>query len=237
MIATVALLLVASPAAAQEENRAGLVIVHSNGSVASQCIAFAEESITGAELLARSGVDLAVEASSLGGTICRIDGEGCDFPQESCFCQCQGSPCIYWSYWRRAEGAWRYSNAGAGNTSVTDGAVEGWRWGPGTVDQAEAPPDLTFEELCATAPIATGDGEPGVGAAEAVAALTNATPTLPAASTIAPPPNGQSGRPAEVAAAPTPTTALLLLLGALAALPLAAFVLWWLRRPRKGGGA
>jgi hypothetical protein len=229
VIAAVALLLIASPAAAQEENRAGLVIVHSDGSVTTQCVAFAEPAISGADLLARSGLDLAVEASSMGGTICRIDGEGCDFPQESCFCQCQGSPCIYWSYWRRTEGAWLYSNAGAGNTTVNDGAVEGWRWGPGTVEQAEAPPDLTFEEICASPPIATDDTEPAVGATEPVTSS-----TTPAA---APSPDKPASQPAEVAAVPTPTTSLLLLLGVLAALPLAALALWWLRRPRKGGGA
>jgi chemotaxis protein CheC len=54
----------------------------------------------------------------MGATICRIDGEGCNFPTESCFCQCQGSPCIYWSYWRLTEGEWRYSNIGAGNAAT-----------------------------------------------------------------------------------------------------------------------
>ncbi len=240
MISVAALLLAVSPATAQEENRAGLVIVHGDGSVATQCVAFAEPAISGADLLARSGLELAVEASSMGGTICRIDGEGCGFPQESCFCQCQGSPCVYWSYWRRTEGAWLYSNAGAGNTTVNDGAVEGWRWGLGTVEKAEPPPELTFEDICAAAPVVADDAEAGAGDPQPMTVTVAASPTSPAesaASPAVPLPEDPASQPAEGAGAPTPTTALLLLLGVLAALPLAALVLWLLRRPRKGGGA
>ena len=227
LTAVAALLLVASPAAAQEENRAGLVIVHGDGSVTMQCVAFAEPAITGAELLARSGLDLAIEASSMGGTICQIDGEGCGFPQESCFCQCQGSPCLYWSYWRWTDGAWLYSNAGAGNTTVRAGAVEGWRWGVGTVDKAEPPPALTFGEICpaVATPNATENDAPEIGAAEAV------TATRPPLVSQQP-----ASQPAEAVPTPTPTTALLLL-GVLAVLPPAALLFWWLRRPGKGGRA
>lgn len=216
------LLLFAAPVAAQEEQRAGLVIIHGDGSVTTQCVAFTEESLTGAELLTRSGLELAVEASSMGGTICQIDGEGCDFPAESCFCQCQGSPCVYWSYWRWQDGAWQYSNAGAGNTTVRDGAVEGWRWGLGTVDKAEPPPVVTFADICG-AGAAPVEGSPPTSLATAttVPLLTR----LPA-NDVRPP------APAEPPASPpvtvlTPRTALTVLLGVLVALPLAAFLIAW----------
>ena len=91
----------------QTPNQAALVIVHGDGRVVTRCVGFSEAQITGADLLQRSGLDLNIEASSMGATICRIDGEGCTFPQESCFCQCEGASCNYWSYWRWENGEWR----------------------------------------------------------------------------------------------------------------------------------
>ncbi len=226
------LLLFATPVAAQEQNRAGLVIVHGDGSVVTQCIAFAEESISGAELLARSGLDLSLEASGMGATICRIDGEGCDFPAETCFCQCQGSPCIYWSYWRLNDGAWRYSNLGAGNTTLRHGDVDGWRWGAGTVDKAEAPPRVAFEDICAEqAPVS----EPTI----------TPTPTFPtsaASAESAPTPTSSQGAVASASeadaidATPTPLAALGIVVVVLVILPVTALLLMWLRtRSRERG--
>ena len=177
-------LLFAAPVAAQEENRAGLVIVHGDGSMVTQCIAFAEESIAGAELLARSKFDLSMEASSMGATICRIDGEGCDFPADACFCQCQGSPCIYWSYWRLTEGEWRYSNIGAGNAVVRHGSVDGWRWGPGTIDKAEPPFAITFEDICVE-PIQASEPMPaGMGAGDEVRPSVDPSPQTVASQAV-----------------------------------------------------
>lgn len=221
----ITMLLCAAPVAAQEENRAGLMIVHGDGSVATQCIAFAEESISGAELLTRSQLDLSMEASSMGATICRIDGEGCNFPTESCFCQCQGSPCIYWSYWRLTEGEWRYSNIGAGNALVRAGDVDGWRWGAGTVDKAESPPVTTFEEICIESKqSAAPEPTQSVDAARP----TFAQPTRQPLSVQTEASNNTS-QPISPEATPTPLTALGILLGALAILPVAALLLVWLR--------
>lgn len=147
-----AAVLAAWPAAAsaQDESRAGLVVVHGDGSVVQQCVTFVEESISGYELLRRAGLDLKVEAGGFGTTVCSIAGEGCSFPAESCFCRCQGSPCVYWSYWRRQpSGEWFYQVLGAGNTQVKDGDVEGWRWAAGTTRTAQEPPAVRFEDICA----------------------------------------------------------------------------------------
>ena len=220
VIAVAALLLVALPAAAQEDHRAGLVIVHSDGSLTTQCVAFAEESIRGAELLARSGLDLAVEASSMGATICRLDGEGCDFPAETCFCQCQGSPCVYWSYWRLTDGAWVYSNAGAGNTMVRDGAVEGWRWGLGTVDAAAPPPDITFADICG------GEETPAAPVVASPALEVTGVQATPSLHTEMPPLTTANAAPAPTTML-APRTALIVLTGVLVALPLTALLVAW----------
>jgi hypothetical protein len=143
------LVLLPRVAYAQEENRAGLVVVFGDGRVEQQCVAFAEDSISGYDLLQRSGLPLSIEAGAIGPTVCSIGKEGCSYPQESCFCRCQGSPCVYWSYWRlQGDGRWRYQSLGAGNTEVRTGDVEGWRWAEGTTNNAAEPPAMTFADVC-----------------------------------------------------------------------------------------
>jgi hypothetical protein len=207
-----------SPVFAQAANRAGLVVVHGDGAVVTQCVAFDTPSISGYELLERSGLDLRMEVSGMGPTICRLDEEGCDAGQ-NCFCHCRSGPCTYWTYWRlvtdpdsqkslsrseardadfsaEAEPAgWRYSNMGAGNTQVTDGMVEGWVWGDSAAgeDARVAPPPMTFDEICS---------------AEVVADA----PAAPAADT----PSGRLQAPVGLAL--------------VAGLPLIAGAIWWVAR-------
>ncbi|MCS6826725.1 MAG: hypothetical protein NZ553_08945 [Caldilinea sp.] len=229
--AVVIALLASVPGMAQEENRAGLVIVHGDGGVLTQCIAFAAPSLSGAELLMRSGLDLAMEAGATGVAICRIDGEGCNFPQESCFCRCESSPCLYWSYWRLKGDEWVYSNRGAGNTTVHHGDVEGWRWGASAGETAEPPPPMTFEQICSPA-IATqktmlvsksttsdeGTGKQSFGEVEERRDDSRAHE------------GAMAGNEESTAAPPSPAAAMGALLGALAALPVAALFIVWLRR-------
>jgi hypothetical protein len=135
---------------ANDPQRVGLVVVHGNGEVMKQCIEFSEDQITGYEVLERSGLDLNADVTSgMGATICRIDDEGCTYPAEDCFCQCQGSPCIFWSYWHLVDGAWQFSNLGATIYQVSDGDVEGWVWGAGSRGNGGSPPPLIpFDQIC-----------------------------------------------------------------------------------------
>jgi hypothetical protein len=137
-------------ARADNPNRVGLVVVHGDGQVIKQCIEFFEDQITGYEVLERSGLDLNIEIDpGMGAAICRIDNEGCTFPQEPCFCQCQGSPCTFWSYWHLINGEWEFSGWGTSNYNVSDGDVEGWVWGEGTSSEGgEKPPVILFDEIC-----------------------------------------------------------------------------------------
>jgi len=245
LLALAVLLLSSAPLSAQGGAQAGLVIVHGDGSVTTQCVAFAEESITGAELLVRSGLDVAMEASSMGATICRLDGEGCGYPEESCFCQCEGSPCIYWSYWRLSDEGWTYSNLGAGYATVRDGDVDAWRWGEGTVERAEAPPALTFEEICTaekealTTESAEGTEESGgVSVTPGAAAAADGLPSAEPGGVVTAAVSSQ----AVSAAAPAssgiePVTVLGVVLGVAVVLPLAALAVALLRRRTKGDRA
>jgi hypothetical protein len=141
------IVVLAAPIHAQQPDphRAGLVVVHGDGSVVSACVAFSEESISGVELLRRSGLEVTLDAyGGLGYGVCAIGDEGCSAGQD-CFCQCRSDPCAYWVYsHRNPDGSWAISGTGANGWQVRDGDVDGWVWGDGSA----APPVITFEQVC-----------------------------------------------------------------------------------------
>ena len=165
-------------------NQAGLVVLHGDGRVVTACVAFDEPEISGMALLQRSGLELNIDAGSgMGGTVCRIDSEGCSVPQESCFCRCEGTSCTYWSYWRKLAASWEYASLGAGNSVVQPGDVDGWVWGQGTVGNAGTPPSLTLAEICQAGSTATPT-EAATNTATAIPTpTTEATPTAEATPT------------------------------------------------------
>lgn len=126
-----------------------VIVDYGNGQVASRCVSFTEESITGYEALQRTGLPVDTDFQTGGAAVCRIDGQGC--PSEDCFCSCRGGgECKYWSYWHLNNDVWNYSSAGSSIYRVYDGAVDGWVWGLGSVTQASPPPLMSFDEVCAT---------------------------------------------------------------------------------------
>lgn len=130
--------------AGQGFNRAGLVITDAEGETQTSCVEFAEEELTGAELLRRSGIPIVYGGSgSFGQGVCSIDGSGCNDPSD-CFCQCRGADCAYWAYFSMSDGRWRFQAVGASQRRVRDGDVDGWVWGPGS----DPPPPVTFGEVC-----------------------------------------------------------------------------------------
>ncbi len=136
-------------ALAQPPHQAGLVVVHGDGRVVSRCVGFDEDRISGQELVSRAGLEPHMEATAMGASVCRLDGEGCA-AGSNCFCQCLSSPCIYWSYWRWDGAKWEYSALGAGSTTVADGGLDGWVWGEGVVGRSAdlQPPALAFGDVC-----------------------------------------------------------------------------------------
>ena len=164
---------------AQADKRAGLVVRFDDGHVETRCISFGEEQISGYELLQRAALELESEEAGAGVTVCRIEDAGC--PASNCFCQCQGDPCQYWSYWHLQDREWRYSVAGASAYQVDHGDVEGWSWGPGSVTEAIAPPLIDFDEICpAEVSAAASPEETAAGAGDGTAVA--AVPTVAAAS-------------------------------------------------------
>ncbi len=136
-----------SQADAAAVNRAGVVVDPGDGSGPhTACVWFEEESISGLELLARSTFDAGVRAfGGLGGAVCSIDGTGCS--TDSACLSCGGSQ--YWAYAIAAPGATSFTEAqgGAGSRTITDGAVDGWRWGSG-----EPPVYRSIDRICPASP-------------------------------------------------------------------------------------
>jgi hypothetical protein len=146
LIAGLLLAVSAPQAGADDYNRAGLVIDYGDGNVATFCVSFYEDSITGMDVLERAGRQLV--GGFGGGAICAIDGVGC--PANDCWCECRNpsSGCTYWLYWHLMDGEWVYSSLGATGYQVHDGDVEGWVWGSGDMGEGAQPPVYTIEQLC-----------------------------------------------------------------------------------------
>lgn len=161
-------------------HQVGLVIVHGDGDVVTQCIEFSEEELTGLELLGRSDLDYNVDASGMmGGAVCRIDNEGCTYPQDDCFCQCESNTsCIFWSYWTKKQADdWQFSGLGAANYKVKHGEIQGWVWGKGTIgSSAQKPPDVEFDDVCLPPPTNTPSPTPTATPQPTATSTATATP-------------------------------------------------------------
>ena len=132
----------------QQPNRAGVVIRHGNGQVTTACVSFTEPEISGLTLLDRAGVSYLAQSGGIGAAVCKLDGEGCEYPTEDCFCHCKGAECVYWIYHHLRDGKWSYSQAGAGASVIRPGDVDGWVWGAGNLQTGAQPPAISFGEVC-----------------------------------------------------------------------------------------
>ncbi len=140
----------ATVSAQTQPNRAAVVARFADGQNLVKCVTFPEDSITGEELLRRTGWSIVIDAETdKGSAICKVNDVGCGV--DDCFCRCRGgAQCEYWSYWHRVNNEWEYADSGAGSYNVSDGALEGWSWGPGNWVTGTEPPDFTFQQICNT---------------------------------------------------------------------------------------
>ena len=132
----------------QGSSRVGLAFQFGDGKVVKQCLEFAGPQVTGLDVLKQSGysIDTLILAGQ-GQAVCRIGKIGC--PVSDCFCEFPA----YWSYWHASPNGWAYSAQSADRYAVTDGSVEGWSWSKG-----DAPPPVSFDQICAGQNGASGQG-------------------------------------------------------------------------------
>lgn len=207
LVLALALLVLPAPLHSQTGGRAGLVIQFGDGRVVTQCVSFEGESISGLELLQRSGLELIAQVSGIGAAVCKIGDQGCNYPAEPCFCQSSGQTSRYWSYWRLRNGAWQYSMQGASASRVRNGDVDGWAWG--NPQAGTQPPLIPFEQICpaAAAPSAPPPPSPTPTAAPPSATPRPVLPTAAPSATPRPvlPTTAPSATSAPLALAPTTT--------------------------------
>ncbi|HSJ59399.1 MAG TPA: hypothetical protein VLC95_19595 [Anaerolineae bacterium] len=196
--------LLPGAAVAQQENHAGLVIHFAEGRTETWCVPFEGETISGDDLLARSELEILIDPSSgMGITVCRIEGLGCDYPAQHCFCQCMGGEgCAYWNYFYRDPGddTWTYSALGALLREVPPGGMEAWVWGDGSLPPAS---ELTLEAVCTPPAAATEPAAAQPAATEAPTAAFTEVPPATATNTPAAP--AGTAAQAVVGARNTPT--------------------------------
>jgi hypothetical protein len=106
-----------------------LVIKHSgtyeSGASLSFCVGFAENQITGEDVLQRSGVQFATAPyAGSGDAVCQIDSEPATYPPG---CWTASSP--YWAMFvSRGGGSWQSSSLGISSQTFRDGDAEGFRY-------------------------------------------------------------------------------------------------------------
>jgi hypothetical protein len=210
-----------------QPNRAGLVVQSGEGQVTTTCVRFAESTLTGYDLLARSGLPVnSLTDPGLGTAVCGIENTGC--PVDDCFCAMPA----YWSYWEPGPTGWAYAATGAAQTEVVNGSVNGWSWGDGVV-----PAFYSFQDLCRYGEAAvsldgatatpTPDLPPATATTEATAEPVPSATSAPDLSPTAAP--DESG--AEESAAPASRTGLIFF-GALLLGLVIGYIVIRMRRPR-----
>lgn len=132
----------------QEGRRAALVVDLGDGRVIARVVSFSEESISGEELLRRSGLNVALTGGlGAGVALCAVEDVGCPPTPQDCFCQCRGTDCTYWNYYHLQDGQWTYAPVGASSHRLGDGDVDAWVWGDGQTP----PPLLSWDDILALA--------------------------------------------------------------------------------------
>ena len=134
---------------------AGLLVQYADGSQITKCIEFEGDEITGEDLLNLSELPYVSDVTNpMGSKVCSIEGQGCDFPAENCFCQCGNTgPCTYWTYFALIEeNEWVYAPVGAKGRKVHHGDVDAWAWlskASKDVDSLNPTlPVVTFDKIC-----------------------------------------------------------------------------------------
>lgn len=124
--------LLSGQATAQESgNLAGLVVVHNDGRVSYAVVQFSEESLSGVELLKRSGFEVTeVAFGGLGIGVCSIDETGCDVSVcRQRVCQGPKPDDPYWQYFlANPDGSWSASALGISADTVNPNDVRAFIW-------------------------------------------------------------------------------------------------------------
>lgn len=118
---TILLMLIGKTVASA--NTAGLVVIHGDGTQVTKVIEFDEGSISGVDLITRSGLTSSVVQTTAGQTVYMIDGEG--DPKKSVT---KSGKSYLWGLYTFKDGFWELSPVDAGSLMAGDGDVQAWLW-------------------------------------------------------------------------------------------------------------
>ena len=118
-----------------------MVVDFGDGHSVTRRITFTDPTISGLQALQLTGLELTTVDFGFGTAICAIEEVGC--PASNCFCDTNR----YWGYQYWDGATWQGYMAGVNDTTVGDGAIEGWAWGA----FGSTPPAITPEILAANA--------------------------------------------------------------------------------------
>ncbi len=197
-------------------HRAGLAVFSGGNSLFTDCISYTGGSLTGLQLLQRSGLAIETATNPTQGTaVCKIGAVGDG--SNNCF----GSMPNYWAYWILGNNGWEYSAVGVDQSQVEAGGVYAWSWGTGN-----PPPVVTFQNTCEGVAVVL----PTIAATSLPTTETAQPSPLPALATLAPTVIPSS--PTPIAPAATTSMGSYIIYAAIL-LALAVLVLYLLRA-RKG---
>ncbi|MDQ3656634.1 MAG: hypothetical protein M3457_16360 [Chloroflexota bacterium] len=127
-------------------NVAGVVVDYGDGRTSYALVPFEEETISGVELLRRSGLSLlSVEFGGMGEGVCAIEDTGCDLSAcRARLCQTGDPDSPFWQYVRDdGEGGWQPASLGASSSMIEHRDVDGWFW----TDSAPRTDALTLDDI------------------------------------------------------------------------------------------
>lgn len=127
------------PANAQAPVTYAGIVVHPGDGTVTYAYVPLDESVSGIELLRRSGISLVtVGFGGLGEGVCQIEETGCDVgPCRVRLCQTGDRSSPYWRYFQQDDsGEWVASPLGGSATKIAPGEIDGWSWTP---DEAGLP--------------------------------------------------------------------------------------------------
>ena len=104
-----------------------LVVEHADGHTIRRCVGFNGQTITGAQVLKASGLEVGtVTYASLGEAVCQIDAEPASYPPS-----CLTSTSPYWAtFVSRHGGPWTAADHGVSSETFASGDAEGFRYDP-----------------------------------------------------------------------------------------------------------
>jgi hypothetical protein len=133
------------PAEGRSFGRAGVAVVHGDGSVRTDCVKLERRTISGFQLLRQSKFHYKVAQFSFGKALCYLDGEGVKTTDpDECFSDPDGE---FWGYWVQDKDntAPAESGVGASDRNVRRGSIDYWVWD--TFPQTP-PAALTLADIC-----------------------------------------------------------------------------------------